>query len=338
MSEDFSRLIEAVALAILGVPTSRTKTELRFGTNGSMCVDLKKCVWKSFETDQGGGFFDLIEYGTGLKTRVEQFNWLAEKGIRPNGCITPKGDLITHEYDYVDCNSRFVMQVVRLEPKSFRQRTKDATGNWIWTVKHIEPVLYRLPEITEAISGEKTIFIVEGEKDADNLWGINIPATTNPGGAGKWRESYNKVFSNANVIIIADNDPINIHPKTGQPILNDDGREQHVGQDHARNVAAKLKGVAASVKLLDLKSVWPDCPDKGDISDWLDGGGTREQFDAIVAKLPEWNGDVADIPNIIPVQFAFPIVEKDIPPRRLGCARSIDAPQRKRICCSIGLR
>ena len=33
------------------------------------------------------------------------------------------------------------------------------------------------------------IFVVEGEKDVDNLRALGIPATCNAGGAGKWREA-----------------------------------------------------------------------------------------------------------------------------------------------------
>ena len=36
-----------------------------------------------------------------------------------------------------------------------------------------------------------TVFVVEGEKDADNLAALGLVSTTNVGGAGKWRESYN---------------------------------------------------------------------------------------------------------------------------------------------------
>ena len=61
---DFPDLMEPVARRLLGEPTSSTKDELRFGTKGSLSVDLKKGVWKSFETDEGGGCLDLIRRET----------------------------------------------------------------------------------------------------------------------------------------------------------------------------------------------------------------------------------------------------------------------------------
>ncbi|MGQ0849829.1 MAG: hypothetical protein ACT4OP_12095 [Actinomycetota bacterium] len=42
-------------------------------------------------------------------------------------------------------------------------------------------VLYRLPEVL-AVSG--TIYVGEGEKDADRLASLGLIATTNPMGAG----------------------------------------------------------------------------------------------------------------------------------------------------------
>jgi hypothetical protein len=42
--------------------------------------------------------------------------------------------------------------------------------------------------------------------------------------------------------------------------------------------------------VLDLAAHWPKCPPKGDISDWLAAGGTREQFDELLEKATPWLG------------------------------------------------
>ena len=47
-------------------------------------------------------------------------------------------------------------------------------------------VLYRL----DKLQGREAAILVEGEKDADVLWGLNLPATTSVGGAGKWSDDY----------------------------------------------------------------------------------------------------------------------------------------------------
>lgn len=85
-------------------------------------------------------------------------------------------------------------------------------GNYIssWEVreKNIhkpEAILFNLPKV---ISSSK-IIIVEGEKCADRLQ-KEMPdgwaTTTNPHGAGKWKEEYNKHLVGKTVFIIPDND------------------------------------------------------------------------------------------------------------------------------------
>ena len=76
---------------------------------------------------------------------------------------------IVAEYDYRDEHGELLFQVVRLEPKSFRQRRLDDSGGWV-SKKHPRQVLYRLREVLEA----PIVFIVEGEKDVETLreWGF----------------------------------------------------------------------------------------------------------------------------------------------------------------------
>ena len=68
-------------------------------------------------------------------------------------------------------------------------------------------MLYRLPEVIQAVKAGETVFICEGEKDVDRLRSLGLTATTNAGGAGKWQESYNQFLKDADVIILPDNDP-----------------------------------------------------------------------------------------------------------------------------------
>ena len=98
------------------------------------------------------------------------------------------GKQISDTYDYVDENGEILFQAVRFFPKDFRQRRPDGHGGWIWKLEDTRRIVYRLPEIIEAIANKQTIHIVEGEKDANNLWDIGLAATCNPMGAGKWRD------------------------------------------------------------------------------------------------------------------------------------------------------
>lgn len=105
------------------------------------------------------------------------------------------------EYRYCDRDGTYLYDVVRFEPKAFRQRRADGA----WSMAGVRRVLYRLPDL----QGEPTVYIVEGEKDADALHGLALPTTSNVGGAGKWRNDYTRQLLAAgveDVVILPDND------------------------------------------------------------------------------------------------------------------------------------
>lgn len=164
-----------------------------------------------------------------------------------------KGFVVLCHYDYLDEKGDLLFQVCRTNPKGFFQRRPDGKGGWIKNLNGVRRVLYCLPELLSA-DREKTVYLCEGEKDCDALRKLNVVATTNSGGAEKWRNEYNETLRGRNVVILPDND--------------------EVGRAHARQVAASLRDVAESVKVMEL----PNLPDKGDVSDWLDAGGTVEKL------------------------------------------------------------
>ena len=91
-------------------------------------------------------------------------------------------------YDYIDAAGVLHDQVVRYDPKDFRQRRPKGNSQWIWNLKGIDRILYRLPTLRD----QPLVFLVEGERDADRLQELGVPATTNAGGAGKWIEAYTR--------------------------------------------------------------------------------------------------------------------------------------------------
>ena len=172
---------------------------------------------------------------------------------------------IAATYDYRDADGTLVFQVVRTRnPKSFFQRRPKPGGGWIKNVKGVTLLPYRLPEL-RAANPAYPVYIVEGEKDADRLLSEGLSATTNPTGAGKWNDEYSPELKGRHVVIMPDNDP--------------------PGRDHAAAVARSVHPVAASVKVIEL----PGLPDHGDVSDWLNSGGTIEALGHIVYKAPQWS-------------------------------------------------
>src|SRR5260370_16079482 len=87
-------------------------------------------------------------------------------------------------YGYRDDEGELLYEVVRYDPKDFRQRRPDGNGGWTWKLDDVRRVPYRLPQLIAADPAEP-VFIVEGEKDADRLAKLGLVATTNSGGAGK---------------------------------------------------------------------------------------------------------------------------------------------------------
>ena len=178
----------------------------------------------------------------------------------------PNGSVITDTYDYTDADGKLLYQVVRYDPKDFKQRRPDGKGDWIWNLNGIKPVLYHLPDVIRAIAEGHTIYIVEGEKDADNLIKLKLASTTNSGGAEKWKPEYSVIMTDASVVLIPDNDA--------------------AGQRHAAKVADSLHGKTKSIKIVEL-------PDKDgyhvkDVSDWLAAGGTVAELEILASTALEY--------------------------------------------------
>ena len=293
---ELAEIIGPLAQSFFGEPNRAMSSEfeLRYGARGSLSVDLRKGTWFDHEADEGGGVLDLVTREKGL-TGEARLDWLKRNGflsetVHTNGSTPPRGKIVA-TYDYVDEGGELLFQVCRLQPKDFRQRKPDGNGGWSWTVKGIKRVPYKLPDLVE--TGDKVVFIVEGERDVDRLWSIGIPATCNAGGAGKWHPELSEYFRGCDVVVIPDRDPQKKHPKTGELMFHPDGRPILPGQDHAQAVAQALSGIAARVRVFELWQSWPGMPMKGDISDWIEHGGTAEQLYALIAQAPDWTPEQA---------------------------------------------
>ena len=163
-------------------------------------------------------------------------------------------------YNYLDEAGNLLYQVCRFEPKDFRQRRPDGFGGWVWKLGNTQRVLYHLPELLAADPSE-WVFVVEGEKDADKLMSLGLVATTNPGGADKWRDEYSETLAGRRVCVLPDNDT--------------------AGKKHAWDIVSSLNGKASEARILELE----DLPPKGDISNWLSADHTVEELLTLL-KLP----------------------------------------------------
>lgn len=163
----------------------------------------------------------------------------------------PERDQIVARYPYVDEGGKLLFEVVRFSPKGFRQRRPDG-DRWVWKLGDVRRVLYRLPAVVAAVRDGKTIFVAEGEKDAEALERAGEVATTNPGGAGKWRPEYTETLQGAaEVIVVADAD--------------------EAGRKHATEVARALNGVVNKVLVVEP-------PAAKDVAEHLAAGGTVDEL------------------------------------------------------------
>jgi hypothetical protein len=205
-----------------------------------------------------------------------------------------RAPLIT--YDYVDEDGGLLFQKVRnipgREPR-FWLRRPDGRGDWIkGRDKAHGNIIYRLPQVLKAIADGRPIVTVEGEKDADNLWKIGIPATCNPDGASepdnkpKWRREHSKWLSGADIVVTGDND--------------DPGRA------HIQATASTSAGIAKRIRVLDPKC-WHVPPKLSgrepgkDVSDWLGAGHLRDELNALIGAAPDWRPvEMSAVPVIVP--------------------------------------
>lgn len=202
--------------------------------------------YNCFACQENGGFIDFFQKITGVSELPEALKMMAEKyapsllsGSDKNKSFS--GEII-ETYPYQDEEGKILSEVVRYEPKGFRQRCSDGQGGWKWNLTGVRRVLYRLPEL---LASHDEIYICEGEKDVDRLRKNGLTATTCPMGAGKWKEEYNEFFKDREVIMLPDND---------EP-----------GRDHMDNIAKTLFGIAKTIKVVALT----DLPEHGDIFDYL---------------------------------------------------------------------
>ncbi len=207
-------------------------------------------------------------------------------------------DYIVKTYDYHNDDGNMIFQVVRYAlpngKKDFRQRHPDPAhpGKWVRHIRNIPLTLYHWPQHKDA----PLIYLVEGEKDVESLEALGCAATTNPMGAKKWRQEYTDLLAGKTVIILPDND--------------------QTGREHSLLVAEALRDVA-TVRILSLPI---DIP-KGDVSDWIQAGGTRVELEALTADI--LSSPPSTPPSLAPVQRSILAAKPHIPPlsASLACQR-----------------
>lgn len=177
---------------------------------------------------------------------------------------------IVATYDYVSAEGELLYQAVRYDPKDFRQRAPNPDGSWSWSIKGVQRVLYRLPEVLVAVAEGRTVYICEGEKDVEAARALGLVATCNAMGAdngtgNKWFPEFADSLAGADVVVVPDQD--------------------EAGTRHAEWVISTLRGKARSVKVVN--------PAVGkDLADWVESGAGIGEIEAAAIDAFEVSEDL----------------------------------------------
>jgi 5S rRNA maturation endonuclease (ribonuclease M5) len=219
--------------------------------NPSLSINIKQGTWFCHGGCGSGGVIDLIAK-LDNKPVVEI---LKREGIHSNGYVDRKSVFanvpqkrfvnkaekigeaeIECTYSYRNERRREVYQSVRLKPKDFRQRHKKG-DRWVWNLDGIERVLYNLPEVLAA----DTVWLCEGEKDADNLMALGFTATTSCGGSSSWLAAYANSLEGKHVALCGDNDD--------------------AGKEYIQNVFDTVRAKAETIRYIELPKNIKDVSD-----------------------------------------------------------------------------
>jgi RecA-family ATPase len=164
-------------------------------------------------------------------------------------------------FDYKDRDGTVLYQIRKYAPTGLSAHRPNGKGGWIDNLDGFERrVLYRLPELITF--SDATVFFTEGEKDADRVASLDLCSTTIA--FGKWTDECADALAGRHVWILEDND--------------------EAGRVRALEAAQRLHPVAASVRIIRL----PGLPSKGDVSDWLNVGHTKDELIEVCCAAPDW--------------------------------------------------
>ena len=208
-----------------------------------------------------------------LFAAIRDYGLLPDIEIRdPLASIKPlpalQAPVLEHEWLYEDEDGEqlFIKQRFKTNTakgKDYKLVSIGPDGAKRYSMSGTRLVPYRFPELLNAKTAGRTIFLTEGEKAADALVSIGVIATSAHAGSGSWPEEITQYFAGAVVIMVPDNDL--------------------AGWKYAHKVAAALVPVVKSLRILDLPVEDPT----DDAWEWVNVlGGTRQELVELAKVSP----------------------------------------------------
>jgi archaellum biogenesis ATPase FlaH len=139
-------------------------------------------------------------------------------------------------------------------------------GGWKWSIKGLQKVLYRLPEL---IASTDMVYISGGEKDVESLVKLGLTATTNACGEGNWKQEFNEYLKGRDVVILEDNDP--------------------KGQKHGRVISESLFRIANEIRIIRFEEL----SQGGDVTDYIQNN-TYDDLVERVKAAPFFKGSYSE--------------------------------------------
>jgi hypothetical protein len=270
---------------------------------GSFSINCKSGVWKDFSIGAGGNdLVSLFAYVRGISHQGDAAHELAAMLGVPllkfngeyayghhNGKLHAAAIKAPTVYEWGDSGPPVRQDEIRRHFYSssgfaVRVKVKSRGGrfvNWYRIFSNSVPIGWQAkkpadyipaPYVTAALDpfdpelrGDD-IHWPEGERDVDSLNKLNVPAFTFGGAGDGLPDGIEPYLKDRRIVILADND---------EP-----------GRAHAEKKAAVAHAMAAaSIRIVH----FPELPEKGDVSDFIAGGGTVDQLNARIDAAPDWS-------------------------------------------------
>lgn len=238
-----------------------------------------------------------------LFAAIRDYGLLPDIEIRdPLASIKPlpalQAPVLEHEWLYEDEDGEqlFIKQRYKTNTakgKDYKLVSIGPDGAKRYSMSGTRLVPYRFPELLNAKTAGRTIFLTEGEKAADALVSIGVIATSAHAGSGSWPEEITQYFAGAVVIMVPDNDL--------------------AGWKYAHKVAAALVPVVKSLRILDL----PVEAATDDAWEWVNVlGGTRQELVELAKVSPlVTSADDVTVPArlVAPQEMVAPVQPQTAP-------------------------
>jgi hypothetical protein len=271
---------------------------------GSFKINCRTGKWVDFATgDRGGDIVSLFGFVRGISGQGDAARELAALlgvpflkpdfnnggGGQRHAAAKPqvydwgdtgpqKRDDETRRHYYASCGVAMKLKIKYRRQSGWTQWYRTFSNGVPSGWQASKPDKYKpIPFITAAFDPfdeelrHDTILWPEGEKDVENLSKLNVPAFTFGGVGDGLPEGIDAYLKDRHIVILADND---------EP-----------GRTHAEEKAQRARAAgAASIKIVHFREL----PEKGDVSDFIAGGGTVDQLNVRIDAAPIWLPPVSD--------------------------------------------